>query len=248
VTPDERASASRASLHHHQDEALRALRRKTRQAGGAVVRSGHRAWAILLVLGVHTALLAVPIALVGRVHRLTEARSLGCGALLLALSILEPAAHGWRVDGGRGNTLSLVSGVSLLATAWLAIGTGVDHSMAWLGSLVSIAGIALRCFAIRELGPGFTSTIEPGFGRRLVVAGIYGRVRHPSDLGLLLVGSGIGLLGGSLSAGLVVLVGIVPSILLRIREEERALSAQFGTAHRAYLRSVGALFPRLRRG
>jgi protein-S-isoprenylcysteine O-methyltransferase Ste14 len=213
-----------------------------------------------LVVVVHAGVLVVPILVAGRSHVLVTPRGMACVGLLLLLSVLEPAALRTSASTSRTlreSPLAIASGLALLVTAWFSIagvGTGVATGAAraagwcWIGAVAAVIGIGLRVVAIRDLGASFTSTIRPPPDARLVMRGIYGRVRHPSDLGLLLIAAGLALLGGSLAAGLVVLAAVVPSIAIRLVLEERALFAQFGATHQAYRARVSALLPIVGRG
>lgn len=199
------------------------------------------------VAAVHTALLTAPILLAGRGQALVDPRAITCVVLLVVLSLVEPIAlrssRAGHAASMRGSPMALASGVGLLLTAWLSLGGSSRAWWCWLGVLPVLAGVALRVLAIRDLGPSFSSTIEPPPGGKLVVRGIYGRVRHPSDLGLLLIAAGVAALGGSLTASLVALGVVLPSIAVRLGQEERSLSAQFGSAHQDYRDRVSALFP-----
>src|SRR5262245_41572676 len=85
----------------------------------------------------------------------------------------------WLVAGGliagfvAGFALAGVAALDLPApTAWLALGLVV----AWLGML-------LRLWAVRTLGPLFTTTVTVQPGHRVITGGPYRLVRHPSYLG-----------------------------------------------------------------
>jgi protein-S-isoprenylcysteine O-methyltransferase Ste14 len=186
-------------------------------------------------------LLVAPAIAFGHIAEATRPKAIAIVVLLLVLSSIEAKV----VDrpGRDGARLALFSSLGLLATAWLAIAEhGTNARAPWLGIVLGLLGIALRASAIRALGAGFSSAIDPG--PVLVVRGIYGHVRHPSDLGLLLLSTGIAVLGESLVAGVAALV-VGTSIVLRIRREENALSERFQGAHAVYRGRVRALLPRM---
>ena len=103
----------------------------------------------------------------------------------------------------------------LLVTGW-----GLLHGdgSAW-GALPFALGVALRLLAIATLGERFTHGVELIPGHRLERSGIYRWMHHPSELGLLLIGLGTGLLLGTPEATL----WMLPPMLLRIRAEEHLL-------------------------
>lgn len=194
---------------------------------------------LALSASIHALLLApAPV-----LARSITAQGLACALLLITLSVLEaresrpcPKSTQARVE----TPLNVASGVSLLAIGWLSV---AGQGGSWTGAFVAASGIALRVLAIRTLGEAFTSAIAPSAGA-LTETGIYGWVRHPSELGLLAIGAGLALLGGSPAAAVAFGCALLPSSVLRIRWEEQALSATFGDRHRVYRHRTGRLFPR----
>ena len=84
--------------------------------------------------------------------------------------------------------------------------------------------------------------IQPG--HELVTGGIYGVIRHPSYLGLLVNSLGWALAFRS-GVGLLLTAFTVPPVVARIRAEERLLHSQFGDAYDAYCRRTSRLIPGL---
>jgi protein-S-isoprenylcysteine O-methyltransferase Ste14 len=76
----------------------------------------------------------------------------------------------------------------------------------------------------------------------LVTNGIYGRVRHPSYLGLLIMGLGWALTFRS-GVGVVLAALVIPPLLARIRSEEALLQSQFGEEYDSYRRRTSRLIP-----
>jgi len=107
---------------------------------------------------------------------------------------------------------------------------GDCHPLAWgllfhcWRRLAHLAGLCARPPVQRLVA------IQPG--HTLVTSGIYGIIRHPSYLGLL-----VGALGWSLAfrsvVGVLLMVLTVPVILSRIRAEEALLHTQFGAEYDA---------------
>ena len=95
----------------------------------------------------------------------------------------------------------------------------LDGGSAW-GALPFGVGVVLRLVAIRRLGARFTHGVELVPGHRLETQGVYRWMRHPSEVGLLLVGLGTGLLLGSV---LWVPLMFLP-MALRVHAEERLLA------------------------
>jgi protein-S-isoprenylcysteine O-methyltransferase Ste14 len=190
--------------------------------------SGRSAWQAGARIAAHGALLVAPLAALGRFAELTRPQSLAGIAALLAFAEVERAARAApdpARPGAPGTGLALTSALGLLATAWATLAwTSIITPLSWLGLPLLAAGIALRALAIRTLGPSFTSEIVAIPGQPVVTHGIYARLHHPSDVGLLLVALGLALLGGSAPAALVALCVVAPSVVVRMMREDALLA------------------------
>jgi protein-S-isoprenylcysteine O-methyltransferase Ste14 len=118
------------------------------------------------------------------------------------------------------------------------------ETMRWLGVVLFAAGGALRIWPVFVLGRRFSGLVAIQPGHRLVTSGVYGVIRHPSYLGLL-----VNALGWALAfrAGVGVLLTalMIPPLLARIRAEERLLRTQFGHEYEAYCTRTSRLIPGL---
>ena len=65
--------------------------------------------------------------------------------------------------------------------------------MRWLGIVLFAAGGILRLWPVFVLGPRFSGLVAIQPGHTLVTSGVYGVIRHPSYLGLLVNALGWGL-------------------------------------------------------
>lgn len=182
---------------------------------------------LALRLGVHGALLVLPLVVLGRGAYLVRIAALACVTSMLAFAEVEHLARRGADPsrfGAPGTYLALVSALGLLATTWAACGLPAPHAHSWLGLVLVMCGVLLRAVAIRTLGASFTSETVLTPGRPLVKAGIYSWLRHPSEVGLLLVAFGLAVLGGSLVALAMASLVVAPSVALRIAQEERLLA------------------------
>jgi len=84
--------------------------------------------------------------------------------------------------------------------------------------------------------------IQPG--HELATSGVYGLIRHPSYLGLLVNSLGWALAFRS-GVGLLLTALLVPPLLARIHAEERLLRTQFGGEYDAYRSRTSRLIPGL---
>lgn len=112
----------------------------------------------------------------------------------------------------------------------------------WLGFSLYVSGGALRIAPVFVLGRRFSGLVAIQPGHELVTDGIYGRVRHPSYLGLLIMGLGWALTFRS-GAGVVLAGLVIPPLLARIRSEEALLRSQFGEEYDSYRRRTSRLIP-----
>jgi len=112
----------------------------------------------------------------------------------------------------------------------------------WLGFALYVVGGILRLYPVFVLGRRFSGLVAIQPGHTLVTSGIYGIIRHPSYLGLLIGSLGWGLAFRSV-VGVLLMVLTVPVILARIRAEEALLRTQFGTEYDAYRARTARLIP-----
>ena len=106
----------------------------------------------------------------------------------------------------------------------------------------SAAGGALRIWPVFVLGRRFSGLVAIQPGHTLVTSGVYGVIRHPSYLGLLVNSLGWALAFRSV-VGVLLTALLIPPLLARIRAEERLLRAQFGEQHDVYCNRTSRLIP-----
>ncbi len=123
---------------------------------------------------------------------------------------------------------------------WTIDGDGVR----WLGVVLFAAGGALRIWPVFVLGQRFSGLVAIQPGHKLVTGGVYGIIRHPSYLGLLVNALGWGLAFRS-AVGVLLAALLLPPLLARIRAEEKLLSAAFGAEYKAYRARTFRLIPGL---
>jgi protein-S-isoprenylcysteine O-methyltransferase Ste14 len=114
----------------------------------------------------------------------------------------------------------------------------------WVGVALFVAGGALRLWPVFVLGDRFSGLVAIQPGHTLVTNGVYGVIRHPSYLGLLVNSLGWGLAFRS-GVGVLLTALMIPPILARIGAEERMLRTQFGDEYDAYCARTSRLVPGL---
>jgi len=118
------------------------------------------------------------------------------------------------------------------------------NTIRWLGVVLFAAGGALRIWPVFVLGDRFSGLVAIQPGHTLVTTGMYGVIRHPSYLGLLLNALGWSLAFRS-GVGVLLTALLIAPVLARIRAEERLLSSQFGDEYGAYCARTSRLIPGL---
>src|SRR6516225_3126500 len=98
---------------------------------------------------------------------------------------------------------------------WILDGDAVR----WLGVALFASGGALRIWPVFVLGPRFSGLVAIQPGHTLVTTAVYGLIRHPSYLGLLVSSLGWGLAFRA-GVGVLLAVALIPPLLARINAEE----------------------------
>ena len=128
-----------------------------------------------------------------------------------------------------------------LGTSWPLIGVGgVLYLMAVAVSLEARKQLSTRTFA------GVPELSQAAFPGQMLQEGIYGVIRHPRYLSVILGTVGMGLAVNFAGAYLLLVVSLL-GLWPLIRMEERELVSRFGSAYVAYRSRVPALIPRFRR-
>jgi protein-S-isoprenylcysteine O-methyltransferase Ste14 len=150
-------------------------------------------------------------------------------------------------DGSRNVLLvTLVTGyiVGLAAARNIPAASFPRSNLVVIAGLVLIwAGLGLRQWAVASLGEYFTFTVMTSETQPVVQSGPYRVVRHPGYTGAVVTRLGLALVFGNWVAfaafTLIPLIGVVN----RIRVEERALTAQLGSAYTDYASTHKRLLP-----
>ncbi len=122
---------------------------------------------------------------------------------------------------------------------------GALHAVALqvAGLVVLGVGIAVRSFAIFQLGRFHTPNVAIRGDHQLKEEGLYAHVRHPSYLGAMIAFLGFALALGNWLSVIVMMSLTTCLYLYRIKEEEAALAAAFGDAFHRYATRTKRLIP-----
>jgi len=116
------------------------------------------------------------------------------------------------------------------------------EAIRWAGVALFAVGGALRIYPVFVLGRRFSGLVAIQPGHELETTGIYGVVRNPSYLGLLINSLGWALAFRS-GVGVLLTVLLLPPLLARMRAEEALLHSQFGTEYDTYCARTARLIP-----
>ena len=140
----------------------------------------------------------------------------------------------------------LISGtlvVTLALVEYLVRDTGFRPVNFIAGLIVAGLAFVVRAAAVRALGRMWSVHIEIRREHELVRHGAFAWVRHPIYLAAILELVGAMLFMNSIYTWIVFVLVFIPSLVARIRLEERAMIAQFGDAYLRYRETTPAVLP-----
>ena len=114
-----------------------------------------------------------------------------------------------------------------------------------LATILLLAGVAFRQYAIRTLGRFFTNDLAVSADQQVIQEGPYRLIRHPAYSGTLLSALGAGL-GMTNWLSLLTVIGCFAiGLNYRIRIEESAMSALIGQPYVDYMQRTKRLIPHI---
>jgi protein-S-isoprenylcysteine O-methyltransferase Ste14 len=121
----------------------------------------------------------------------------------------------------------------------------IPSAFGFVGIVLFLISIWILHRSHADLGKLWSPTVEPEADHRLVINGVYKRIRHPMYTAHVLWSIAQALLLPSLIAGPLALVLILAVIHLRIPREEQAMLEKFGDTYSQYMKMTGRIFPKL---
>jgi protein-S-isoprenylcysteine O-methyltransferase Ste14 len=174
----------------------------------------------------------------------------GLGLLIASLFTEGNLSPGEREDRDNRWVLAAFTAILLLVSYLPAYMDRMDiwtidgETTRWIGVALFAVGGVVRLWPVFVLGRRFSGLVAIQQGHTLVTGGIYGVIRNPSYLGLIL-----SLLGFALAfrspVGVLLGACIVPPLIARIHAEEAMLRSQFGEEFDAYCARTWRLIPGL---
>jgi protein-S-isoprenylcysteine O-methyltransferase Ste14 len=169
--------------------------------------------------------------------------------ILIAVLTRTRRGGGGKVhDRGSMLILWLLIVASITACQWTSAANppnmfGGAHWLKTAGLITIAVGLAIRWTAILFLGKAFSANVAIREAQTLNTSGLYGLVRHPSYLGLLLVFLAVGLHSRHWLAFAIAVIPNTAALLYRIHVEEAALNQAFGDEYAAYSKRTKRLIP-----
>lgn len=182
----------------------------------------------------HALLLLLPTLVLARSRAIEPAIVCFAVGILLAALLESAVVSQYAFAGHRpirdkvAMRVAALVGVSVLATFWIAqielqFNHVNSHAIQVLGAILLVLGVGLRVAAIRTLGPRFVSDIR--VDSFVIRDGIYAWLRHPSEVGLLLIVAGGPLVLGSPITATVATIVLLPVSRWRMHREDLVLSS-----------------------
>jgi len=174
----------------------------------------------------------------------------GVTVVLAALAIFSGGSLSTGEQEDRGNrwVLAAFGAIALLMaflsayTDRIALWTLDGEAIRWVGVVVCFLGGVLRIWPVYVLGNRFSGLVAIQSGHALETGGIYGMIRNPSYLGLLISSVGWVLVFRS-GVGVLLTASLLVPLVARIHAEERLLHSHFGAEYEAYRARTWRLLP-----
>jgi protein-S-isoprenylcysteine O-methyltransferase Ste14 len=118
-----------------------------------------------------------------------------------------------------------------------------SDAAAWIGVVVTAAGVAIAFWARWHLGANWSGVVTVKEGHELIRSGPYRSIRHPIYTGILLALLGTAFAVGEVRGLLAVVIASL-SFYIKARREESFLTQEFGDRFAEHRRHTGMFLPR----
>lgn len=183
-------------------------------------------------------------------HRPFQALAWVCVALVVIATFSGSSglSSGREEDSKNRWVLAAFMGIALTAayfssfTDRIGFWTLDGNAMRWAGVTICGIGGLLRLIPVFVLRRRFSGLVAIQEGHKLETGGIYGLVRNPSYLGMIVTALGWAMAFRSVVGILLAFAQLIP-LVARIRSEERLLREHFGSEYEAYCERTWRLVP-----
>jgi protein-S-isoprenylcysteine O-methyltransferase Ste14 len=175
-------------------------------------------------------------------------------AATLAIAMMALFTRGGNLSSGekedRGNRWVLKAfGVTAILLTFFSAFTDRMNFFAidgdatrWAGIAVYVIGGVVRLLPVYVLKDRFSGLVAIQPGHTLETRGMYGVIRNPSYLGMLINAAGWALVFRS-GVGLLLAASLLIPLVARMHAEERLLREHFGAEYEAYFKRTWRLVP-----
>ena len=146
----------------------------------------------------------------------------------------------------------VLSGIGMLVPIIYVLSSILDFAnydlpnwIGWIGAVLFGFSIWLLWRSHADLGKNWTPTLGIRSEHKLITDGVFKYIRHPMYSAHLLWAIAQVLLLHNWIAGYSFLIIAVPLYLLRVKNEEKMMTKQFGEEYREYMKRTGRVIPRL---
>ncbi len=133
--------------------------------------------------------------------------------------------------------------VSLIDWAYFPSLNKTNNSWMVIGAFLLVAGTTFRLYAINILGKYFSSTVQIKNDHKIITAGPYKFLRHPSYTGAYIAMLGSAVFLNSIIGTLIFGIGMLFVYRLRIIAEEQTLIQNFKDDYLNYSKRTYKMFP-----
>jgi protein-S-isoprenylcysteine O-methyltransferase Ste14 len=183
-----------------------------------------------------------------RIGLVTAVLTAAAGVLILRIDV-RPIRKG-RLPLGHQTVVLLALVLASIFLLWFLPFADRRHIFAfansqrvrYFGLLLCCCGIVVRLLALRKLDGHFSAYVTLQEKHQLIQSGIYGHIRHPLYLSLLLAAPGFALVFANWLIFPILLVTVI-FVTRRVRDEENLLEGHFGERFLKYKRGTWILIP-----
>lgn len=137
-----------------------------------------------------------------------------------------------------------VPGMMWLFTSWLSFGQfQLPTEVRVLGFMIGVYGMWLFHYVHKTLGDNWSPVLEIRKEHTLIISGPYKWVRHPMYADMMLWLVSFTLITANWFYALTISTGLAILFFVRIPDEEKLMTDQFGEQYRAYMRKTKRLIP-----
>ena len=147
-------------------------------------------------------------------------------------------------DLQKGKRLVFLQFALIVVLALFPDSVNVEPALEYVGIVLIGVGLVLLFAGFRGLGKSLTANPVPNEDGVLVTSGIYGIVRHPIYLGLLIITLGL-VVSSGVWAQIIVWIALAVLLNYKMRWEEVLLSKKY-KGYAQYMSTVPALVPGLK--